>query len=145
VIILHVDRELLEPETQNGPRRNSLLQNGQGQGLQLGEVWTNSEALRELQEPFEQLKNPFLEIGLSLLSIGESEVQNFKEEDMRSCSTSFSEQSEDSSREESPSPQTPLDAGASFVHNAIANMNYRKSAIAFQHPCRILYFYTPSF
>ena len=62
---------------------------------------------------------------------------------MRSLSTSSCEQSENSSREGSPSPQTPLDAGA-FVHSAIANMNYRKSAIVFEHPCRILSFYTPS-
>lgn len=65
---------------------------------------------------------------------------------MRSLSTSSCEQSnKSSSREESPSPQTPLDAGASFVHNAIANMNYRKYATAVNHPCCILYFYTPSF
>jgi hypothetical protein len=47
---------------------------------------------------------------------------------MKSWSTSLSENSDDSLRDNYPSPQTPLDASGDFVHSPAAIMNQRKSA-----------------
>lgn len=47
---------------------------------------------------------------------------------MRSRSSSFGQRSDDSTRDDNPSPQTPLDAGGNFVHSPPAIMNQRKSA-----------------
>jgi hypothetical protein len=63
---------------------------------------------------------------------------------MRCRTTSLSEQTDNSLKDECPSPQTPLDAGEDFVHSPAAIMNQRKLAFPLDTLDK-LNVYTPPF